>query len=99
MSPTQQWRNEVNNDESEYQTVDLDCPPGGIRPWDLIAGVMEGTGIELRPDDTAPGHAMFGHREWTFKCERERWVNEVQPIIKPRIEALFNNGTIRYGSW
>lgn len=80
------------------ESIELDCPPGGIRPWDLIEGVVAGTGLELTEADLEPG-AMFGHREWLFDVDRDKWINDIQPVIKPRIEALYHSGTIRYGSW
>ena len=80
------------------ESIELDCPPGGIRPWDLIEGVVEGTGLELTKADLEGG-AMFGHREWLFDVDREEWVARIQPIIMPRIESLYRSGTIRYGSW
>jgi len=81
------------------ESIELDCPPGGVRPWDLIESVVKDTILEpLSKADLEPG-AMFGHREWLFDVPRDKWVAEVQPIIKPRIEALYHNGTIRYGSW
>ena len=87
--------------EGTRQTIDLDCPPGAVRPWDLIAGVVKDTPLEsmLTPEDTAEGGAFFGHREWVFTMTQGQWEAEVQPIIKPRIEALYNMGVIRYGSW
>lgn len=30
------------------KTIELDCPPGGIRPGDLIDGVIKDTGLELK---------------------------------------------------
>ena len=63
------------------ETIELDCPPGEPRPWDLIAGVIEGTGLTLPAERPA---AWFGLVVWEFPCDRERWVNEIQPIIKPR---------------
>ncbi len=80
------------------ESIELDCPPGGIRPWDLIEGVVKDTGLELTPADLEGG-AMFGHREWLFDVDRDKWINDIQPIIKPRIEALYHQGVIRYGSW
>ena len=80
------------------ESIELDCPPGGIRPWHLIEGVVEGTGLKLTKADLEPG-AMFGHREWLFDVPRDKWVAEIQPVIKPRIEALYRDGVIRYGSW
>jgi hypothetical protein len=81
------------------QSIELDCPPGGVRPWDLIAGVVEGTSLILSPADLEPGHTFFGHRTWLFEMDEAEWAEKIQPIIKPRIEALFKSGTIRYGSW
>ena len=80
------------------ESIELDCPPGGIRPWDLIEGVVKDTGLELTAADLEPG-AMFGHREWLFDVDRDKWINDIQPVIKPRIEALYHAGVIRYGSW
>jgi hypothetical protein len=82
------------------ETIELDCPPGGIRPWDLIDGVVKGTIIEpMITDENRDQGAFFGHAEWVFDVPRDKWVAEVQPVIKPRIEALYHSGTIRYGSW
>lgn len=77
------------------QTIELDCPPGDPRPGDLIASVLEGTG--LTPGETTS--RVFGNWTWAFDVPRDEWVERIQPIIKPRIEALYNAGVIRYGSW
>lgn len=77
------------------QTINLDCAPGSLRPGDLIDGVLEGTGL----DAGEPVGMFFGNWTWEFDVERERWVAEIQPIIKPRIVALYNQGLIRYGDW
>jgi hypothetical protein len=76
------------------ETIDLDCAPGAIRP-DLIGGVLEGTGLTAGE----PVSTFFGNWTWAFDVPREEWVERIQPIIKPRIEALYNEGWIRYGSW
>lgn len=77
------------------QSIELDCAPGGIRPGDLIAGVLEGTGIPVRD----PVSKFFGNWVWTFQdVSPERW-KEAQAITKPRVEALYHGGLIRYGSW
>lgn len=39
------------------QTIEPDCAPGGIRPSDLIAGVIEGTGLAEKEPDSK----MFGN--------------------------------------
>ena len=77
------------------ETIDLDCAPGGIRPGDLIGGVIEGTGLKLGE----PIATFFGNWTWAFDVPREEWETKIQPIIQPRIEALYHAGTIRYGSW
>jgi hypothetical protein len=77
-------------------SIELDCAPGGIRPWHLIEGVLADTGLE-KDVDTSPG-AFFGMRAWVFKVTCDKW-DEVQKVTKPRITALYNSGTIRYGSW
>jgi hypothetical protein len=81
---------------SNVTTIDLDCPPGGIRPRDLIDGVIEGTGLEVKEHPTP----FFGQCRYEFSdITDEEWRERIQPIIKPRIVALYNSGTIRYGSW
>ena len=77
------------------QTIDLDCAPGGIRPESLINSILEGTGLDVT-DHPVP---FFGAVVYSFDVSRSHWVEFVQPIIKPRITALYNSGTIRYGSW
>lgn len=77
------------------QTIDLDCAPGWPRPGDLIEGVLEGTGLTAEE----PVAKIFGNWTWVFEMERGEWVERIQPIIKPRIEALYHAGQIRYGSW
>ncbi len=80
-------------------SIELDCQPGWPRPWHLIDGVLEGTGLstDLNSDAKHPT-TFFGHATWIFESTCEAW-DEVQKITKPRIEALYAKGTIRYGSW
>jgi hypothetical protein len=77
------------------QTIELDCPPGALRPGDLIDNVLKGTGLEAGK----PVAMWFGEWTWEFDVPRERWEAEIQPVIKPRIEALYHSGAIRWGSW
>lgn len=79
-----------------YQTIDLDCPPGPTRPDDLIRGIIQDTGVQPVTYDVTP---FFGLATYTFDVDREVWVNEVQPVIRPRIEECYHLGLIRYGSW
>lgn len=77
------------------ESIELDCPPGGTRPGDLIDGVLKGTGLKAGE----PVAKFFGNWEWQFDVAREKWETKIQPIVGPRIEALYHAGTIRYGSW
>lgn len=80
---------------SDVTTIDLDCPPGSPRPSDLIAGVIEGTGLTV-PEGVVP---FFGNARYEWDHDETDWRERIQPIIKPRIVALYNHGLIRYGSW
>ena len=77
------------------ETIELDCPPGGIRPGDLLPKVLEGTGLKVEE----PIAKLFGEWTWQYDVPRDVWERDIQPIIKPRIEALYHNGMIRWGSW
>lgn len=78
------------------QTIHLDTPPGPPRPGDLIAGVLEGTGLEV-PE--APASTFFGDWAWVFDVPDAEWNERVVPIVEAHIVALYNQGVIRYGSW
>ena len=77
------------------QTIELDCPPGDPRPGDLIASVIEGTGLPLRERVGA----FFGNWTWDYNDIPEAEWEKVKPILKERITALYHSGVIRYGSW
>jgi len=77
------------------QTIELDCPPGGIRPGNLIDDVLAGTNLTPVGEPST----FFGNWTWEFDVPRDQWVRDVQPIVKPRITALYHAGVIRYGSW
>jgi hypothetical protein len=77
------------------QTIELDCAPGSPRPGDLIAGVIEGTGLELKE----PVSQLFGNWTWDYSdIPAETWAT-VRVTLKARVTALYNRGLIRYGSW
>ena len=81
------WKN-VN------QTIELDSPPGAARPWDLLPGVIEGTGLPLRDSGAFFGHAEFGYSDVDTKV----WL-AIRPTLEKRVKALYDSGRIRYGSW
>lgn len=77
------------------QTIEIDCPPGGIRPGDLIEGVIQGTGLQLKESSGR----FFGNWTWDYSdVDSEVWI-KVKNILKERLTELYNNGTIRYASW
>lgn len=77
------------------QTIELDCEPGYPRPSDLIGDVIKGTGLPTREHVSA----SFGNFTWEYNdIPEEEWL-KVKPVLKERITALYNRGTIRYGSW
>jgi len=77
------------------QTIQLDCSPGSLRPDDLINSVLEGTGLEA---GKITGK-FFGCWTWDFSNISRKKYEKIRPILKRRVTALFNSGTIRYGSW
>lgn len=80
------------------RTIELDCPPGMTRPWDLIVGVCKDTPLADKvTNEQVP--CFFGESVWAFDIDDETWETVIQPVIKPRIEALYHGGFIRWGSW
>ena len=75
------------------QEIHLDCPSGDPRPGDLIAELIEDTGLPLR-DDTG---RVFGHWQWDYSdIARTVWEKAV-PLIERCMAALFDRGIIRAG--
>lgn len=80
-------------------SIELDCPPGPTRPWDLIGGVVRGTPLAAIVATMPRPHAFFGHARWPFAgftCDE--W-DAIAKVTKPRVTRLYNSGTIRFGSW
>lgn len=77
------------------QTIDLDCAPMTPRPDSYIAGVLKDTGIEVRE----PSSKLMGNWTWNFEDVSEETWEKAKPLFKKRIEKLYEEGKIRYGSW
>ncbi len=81
-------------------SIKLDCAPGNPRPGDLIAGVLEGT--RLAVSDFEPPNKSF--HQWTYvlkegEARAKLFTAHKLTTFKPRIEALYYEGVIQYGSW
>jgi hypothetical protein len=77
------------------QTIELDCAPGMTRPGDLIAGVIEGTGLPEREACSK----FFGNWTWDYSdIPADVW-EATKQVRKERVTALYHQGMIRYGSW
>lgn len=86
-------------DRYQKFSIELDCPPGGIRPADLIGSVLRGTGLEIEDFETAP--PFFGHQTWILKeaVGKDKLYTDTRATLKARVTALYETGQIRFGSW
>lgn len=83
----------------EEQSIELDAPPGAIRPFELLTVVLRDTGFTSNDfDNPVP---LFGHCTFTLtnKAKSDLFEKVRYSVIKPRIEKLYQSGAIRYGSW
>ncbi len=81
--------------EKDPQTIEIGCPPGPPRPGDLLPGVIEGTGLEVRD----PAHMHFGDWEWDYRdIDPNEW-KKIQPTLEKRLVALYDAGVIRFCTW
>ena len=86
---------DINEQSTREQSIELDCAPMTPRPDCYIAGVLADTGIEVGQ----PVSKSFGNWKWVFnEVDSETW-DKFQPIFAERIKALHSKGCIRYGSW
>lgn len=83
--------------EPEEYTIELDCWPGTPRPDTLLPGVLENTGVEIEPTDTAS--RFFGNYMWVVPEDQVEAFLAHRDTIARRIKSLHHNGAIRYGSW
>lgn len=87
----------MDNEERVEQTIELDCEPCSPRPDSYIEGVMKDSGVDYDGRETVS--RLFGCWTWDFSdIAPETWA-KASPIIGERIEALYQSGAIRYGSW
>ena len=77
------------------QTIELDCPPGSIRPDSLLPDVIKDLGLEEREAVSS----FFGNWTWDYNDVPEDTWLAAKPTLAERITALYNSGLIRYGSW
>ena len=77
------------------QTIEIDCPPGGLRPGDLMQSICKDAGLEYKE----PVSKFFGHWTWDYSDMPEAEWKKVQPIAKRYIEKAYHRGIVRYGSW
>jgi hypothetical protein len=82
---------------TERYSIELDCAPGGIRPGDLLPGVIEGLGLTLNA--AKPDRMLFGEWTWIIPADQSERYLSVQSTVKERIEKLYHAGFIRWGSW
>ena len=92
-------RKEYLKDRYTHYSIELDCPPGNPRPNDLIEGVLRDTGLAVEDFDT--GNPFFGHQTWMLKdsVKKDYLFKQAKPVLKRRIEKLYHDGRIRYGTW
>jgi len=77
--------------------IDIDCPPGPLRPNAVLQWVLQGS--SLAPEDFDNTGRTFGN--WTFvpKPEKLDEYGTQRNHIKARIIEAYEHGFIRYGSW
>jgi hypothetical protein len=75
------------------QEIHLECPPGEPRPGDLIAELIDGTGLSVRKDVSR----VYGHWTWDYSdVPRSVWDSAV-PSIERRMRYLSKTGVICAG--
>lgn len=81
------------------QTIELDCAPCVPRPDSYIEDVIQGLGLPEKDLDSRIKTKCFGNWLWDFSdVDADIW-QKARPTMKERVEALYQAGSIRYGSW
>ena len=76
------------------QIIELDCKPGDPRQGDLIDGVIEGTELPSRKEDSK----FFGSWIWNYSdIAKDVW-EQAKPLLAERITILYRLGLIIFGS-
>ena len=74
--------------------LEIDCPPFGPRPDNLLGRVLRGTVLPLREASTR----LFGC--WTFDyTDLAQDYDDSRETLQKNIETLYAEGLIRYGRW
>lgn len=78
-------------------TLLLDCPPGAIRPNDVLNDVVKEFGLDENDFDICS--KSFG--AWTFKIHDDKKCvyEENKNKIAENIKNSYNVGLIRYAEW
>ena len=80
-------------------SIELNCPPGNPRPWELFDLVVYLT--EVRPGDFETSQPVFGRQEFLVKPDVdsvERYLRS-RAIIKSRLQECYELGLVRGASW
>ena len=77
--------------------IKIDCPPGSIRPDEVLKMVLEST--ILTSDDFVISHRFFG--VWTFvlKTGMEKIYEDEKAVITQALKKCYSAGAIRFASW
>jgi hypothetical protein len=78
--------------------ITIDCPPGNIRPDNILTNVLVNT--KLNSNNFTVKCKSFG--EWTFvlnyDCNSNNFIESLQHI-KISLTNCYKNGQIRYAEW
>lgn len=81
----------------ELHQLILDCPPGKIRPNDVLKIIIDG--LDLIEEDFKVISKSFG--AWTFEISPEKnlyYASQLSKIIN-RVKNAYSSGLIRYAEW
>jgi dimeric dUTPase (all-alpha-NTP-PPase superfamily) len=75
----------------------LDCPPGIIRPNNVLENILVSTTLEV--SDFEITSKCFG--AWTFELseEKRKIYEDYENLIITKIKDAYNDGLIRYAEW